>query len=106
MEIYSLKVDKARYEVGDSVTFGKKSSKLSHGRIVSIKHNTRSKKNAVVVKILELHKGFELMEGSSSALTVTIDSSELQGHIVILGGKDFSDISWNQGSNIYVQKKA
>ncbi len=52
VDIYSIKVNAARIEVGDSVTFGKDPSILFHGRVMSIKHNTRTRKNMVEVKIL------------------------------------------------------
>ncbi len=52
VDIYSIKVNSARIEVGDSVTFGKNPSILFHGRVMSIKHNTVTRKNLVEVKIL------------------------------------------------------
>ncbi len=54
----------------------------------------------------ELHKGFELMEGGKGASTVVIDANEIYNHIVILGGKDYYDVSWSQSSKVFLQKKA
>jgi hypothetical protein len=54
---------------------------------------------------MEKHKDCELMDGGKGVYTVKIEENELEGHIVILGGKDFGDVSWSKESNIFLQKK-
>lgn len=107
--IYSIKVKQfnglTRYEVGDSIQFAKRGREPSQGRIVSITHNRLTKKNSVEVKVMEKHKDCELMDGGKGVYTVKIEENELEGHIVILGGKDFGDVSWSKESNIFLQKK-
>lgn len=109
IDIFSIKVKQfnglTRYEVGDSVNFGKRGAE-SYGRITSIKHNRKTRKNTVEVKVLELHNDYELMDGGKSVQSVTIDSIDLQGHIVVLGGRDYGDVAWTNSSNIFMQKKA
>ena len=109
VDIYCIKVKQfngmTRYEVGDSVNFGKSDAKLSHGRIIAIKHNSKLRKNTVQVKILELHNKCELMDGGKGASSVTIDETELKGHTVLLGGKDYNDVAWSKASNVFRQKK-
>ena len=109
VDIYSTKVQQfaglTRYEVGDSIKFGKKKNSLSNGRITAIRFDKRSKKKTVEVKVLESHNECELMDGGKSISTVTIDVNEMQGHILILGGKDYSQVNWSKHSRVYVQKK-
>ena len=110
VEVYSIKVKQfnglTRYEVGDSVNFGKRGADLSHGRITSIKHRRKTRTNTVELKVLELHNECELMDGGRGVYSVTIDESQLQGHIVILGGKDFGEVAWSKATNVFMQKKA
>jgi len=103
-----------RYEVGDSIVFGKKNINIDdtkrsfYGRITSIHHDYIKKKNTVEVKVLELHNKYELMDGGKNVSSINLDESELQGHIVLLGGKDFTDVydGWARDSGIvFLQKK-
>ncbi len=109
LNVHSTKVQQfsglTRYEVGDSINFGKKKGNVSKGRISAIRFDKGLKKKSVEVKVLELHNENELMDGGRNT-TVVIDESELQGHILILGGKDYSQVDWSKHSRVYVQKKA
>ena len=109
VDIFSIKVKQfdslTRYEVGDSVSFGRH-GKEYRGRITSIRYNRKTRKTTVTVKVLEINHDIELMDGGKGVNSVEIDKSELQGHIVILGGKDFGDVAWSKASNIFRQKKA
>jgi len=91
---------------GDSIKFGKKTGDLSNGRITAIRFDKRSRKKSVEVKVLELHNKNELMDGGKSMSTVVIEENQLQGQILILGGKDYSQVDWSKNSRVYVQKKA
>lgn len=108
-DIYSIKVKQfnglTRYEVGDSIQFAKRGGEPSQGRIVSITHNRLTKKNSVEVKVMEKHNECELMDGGKGVYTVKIEESELEGHVVILSGKDFDDVAWSKDSNVFLQKK-
>lgn len=107
--ISSIKVKQynglTRYEVGDSIQFSKRGGEPSQGRIISITHNKATKKNNVEIKVMERHNGCELMDGGKGVSTVTVEESELEAHIVILGGKDFDDVAWSEQSNVFLQKK-
>ena len=113
VDISSIKVQQfdnlTRYEVGDSVNFGSSrhgsGNSTSHGRIISIKYNQKTRKTTVALKVLEIHNEIEVVDGGSGVNSVEIDKSELQGHTVILSGKDFGDVAWSQASNIFMQKK-
>lgn len=111
VNVYSIKVNQfnglTRYEVGDTVNFARKNGdELSQGRITAIKYNTKTRTNAVEVKVLERHNACELMDGGKGICSVVIDEKALQGHIVILAGKDFSEVAWSKSSNVFLQKKA
>lgn len=109
VEINSMKAQQScgliRYEVGDSIKFGKNKSNQSHGRIVSISFDKRSRKKSIEVMVLELHNECQLMDGGKNVSTITIDESELQGHIIILGGRDYSQVQWSESSRVFIQKK-
>jgi hypothetical protein len=55
-ELFSIKVEhgscKSRYEVGDSIRFGKGNMSVSYGRIIGIEHNKSNQKHIVEVKVL------------------------------------------------------
>ena len=108
IQVHSIKVSQfgglTRYEVGDSVQFGK-TNNLSYGRIVSIRLDKALRKKQVDVEVLELYNQSELIDGGKSVSTITLEESELQGHIVILGGKDFSQVNWSKNPHVFVQKK-
>ena len=108
LKLFSLKVDQVRYEVMDLIRFGR-NSHLSIGRIIAIHHHQKSKKNKIEVQVMEVHNNIELMDGGDST-QVVIDESELAGHVVMLSGKDFNDISrgWAEETNfsdLFVQMK-
>lgn len=110
--LFSIKVKSptglVRYEVGDSINFGTNKAKSSTGRIMSIYHDARTKKNVIEVKVLELHNQFELMDGGKNVSLLKLDENELQGHIILLGGNDFMDVydGWARDSSIvFMQKK-
>ena len=54
-DLFSIKVEqgncKSRYEVGDSIRFGKWDSSPTYGRIIGIEHDKSSQKNTVEVKV-------------------------------------------------------
>lgn len=110
VDVYSIKVNQfnglTRYEVGDTVNFARNGDELSQGRIIAIKCNTKTRRNTVEVKVLERHNECELMEGGKGFFSVTVDEKALQGHIVLLAGKDFVDVAWSKSSNVYLQKKS
>ena len=110
IDIFSIKVAQfgnlTRYEVGDSIKFGKKKSSLSYGRITAIQFDTRRRKKMIEVRILELHNENELMDGGQSVSTIAIDENELRGHILILGGKDYEEANWSNDEFVFLQKKA
>lgn len=108
-QLYSIKVNRfnkgyARYEVGDSVMFGKP-KQISYGRIESIYNDRIKRKNFVTVQILELHNGTDLMDGGSSPCTVTIDETDLYGHVILLREKDFETVEWRHDTNVFQQRK-
>ena len=51
-KLFSIKVNKARYEVGDSIKFGRKGTRVSYGRIIEIIHDKLSQKDLIDVKVL------------------------------------------------------
>jgi hypothetical protein len=109
-EIYSIKVNRfnkgyARYEVGDSVMFGKP-DRLSYGRIASIYNDRIKRKNFVKIKILELHNKTDLMDGGSNPCMVTIDEMDLYGHVILLREKDFETVEWRHDRNVFKQRKS
>ncbi len=108
VEIFSIKVKQydslTRYEVGDSVKFGRAGNEAC-GRITSISYHTKTRKTTVTLKVLEVHKEIEVIDGGKGVNSVEIDQSELLGHIVVLSGKDFGDVAWSKASNVYRQKK-
>lgn len=63
------------------------------------------KKKTVEVQVLELHHQSELIDGGKSVSTITLEEHELQGHILILNGKDYSQVSWSKNPRVYMQKK-
>lgn len=109
MNIHSIKVQQfcglTRYEVGDSIKFGKKKVNQSNGRIVAIGFDKHLRKKIIEVEVLETHNQCELMDGGKNVSTITIEESELQGHILILGGKDYSQVHWSANSRVFVQRE-
>eukprot|EP00557_Chaetoceros_sp_GSL56_P002243 CAMPEP_0176502384 /NCGR_PEP_ID=MMETSP0200_2-20121128/14720_1 /TAXON_ID=947934 /ORGANISM="Chaetoceros sp., Strain GSL56" /LENGTH=1764 /DNA_ID=CAMNT_0017901443 /DNA_START=340 /DNA_END=5631 /DNA_ORIENTATION=- len=97
VDVYSIKVNQfnglTRYEVGDTVNFARNGDELSQGRITAIKFNTKTRTNTVEVKVLERNNVCELMDGGKGICSVTIDEKALQGHIVILAGKDYCEVA-------------
>lgn len=108
IDILSVKVQQfcglTRYEVGDSIRFGKKMGQ-SNGRITAIRYDKRMRKKTIEVKVLELHHECELIDGGKSVSTINLEESELQGHILILSGKDYSQVDWSKTPHVYLQKK-
>ena len=107
-KLYSLKVDQVRYEIMDLVRFGRK-SQSAIGRITAISYQKSSKKYKVQIQVMETQNDRELMDGGDCTVVV-VDGSELAGHVVMLSGKDFDDISdgWGRETNfsdLFVQMK-
>jgi hypothetical protein len=84
--------------------FGKPNH-ISYGRIESIYNDRIKRKNFVTVQILELHNGTDLMDGGSSPCTVTIDETDLYGHVILLREKDFETVEWRHDTNVFQQRK-
>jgi hypothetical protein len=95
----------ARYEVGDSVMFGKPDH-LSYGRIESINNDRIKRRNSVTIKIMELQNNTELMDGGSSPCMVTIDEMDLYGHVILLRKSDFETVEWRHDRNVFQQRKS
>lgn len=110
VQITSFKVEqcgnRVRYEVGDCIKFGQKKSNLSYGRITDIHFDTRQRRKMIGIRILELHNGCVLMDGGKNVSTIKIEENELQGHILILGGKDYGEVHWSNNEFVFMQKKA
>ncbi len=110
VNISSIKVEQCgnlvRYEIGDSIKFGKAKSKLSYGRITALQLDVRQRKKWIEVKILELHNDCELMDGGKNMSTIKIEENELKGHTLILGGKDYEEVKWSRNGTVFMQKKA
>jgi hypothetical protein len=106
--LFSLKINQVRYEVMDLVRFGR-IDRATIGRIIAIHHQHATKKNRIEIQIMEMHNNIELMDGGDNTI-VTVDECELSGHVVMLSGKDFKDISngWGKETNfsdLFVQMK-
>ncbi len=110
VNISSIKVAQfgslTRYEVGDSIKFGKKRSSVSYGRITGILFDTRLRRKMIEISILERHNSIELMDGGQNASKITIEENELRGHILILGGKEYTEVDWSSNEHVFMQKKA
>lgn len=109
-QLYSIKVNRfnkgyARYEVGDSVMFGKPDH-LSYGRIESIYNDRIKRRNFVTIKIMELQNNTELMDGGSSPCMITIDEMDLYGHVILLRKQDFESVEWRHNRNVFQQRKS
>lgn len=109
VNIYAIKVKQSdslltRYEVGDTVSFGRKKAKKSYGRIKSMCIDKLTKKKKVKVEVMELHGDFELIDGGQGMSIITLEESELQGHIIILSGKDYAQSRWSDSSRVFIQK--
>ena len=94
-----------RYEVGDSIIFGRKMPRLSYGRIAAIKFDAARIRTLIDVRILELHNENELTDGGQNASKITIEENELRGQLFILGEKDYKQVHWSDNEFVFAQKK-
>lgn len=85
-QVYSMKVNNVRYEVGDTIRAAKKKGEDCFVRIVGMKRE--KDKYMVQVSLLIANGNYELME-TKGGPQLTIRDDQLGKHLVLLNGGDF-----------------